>query len=269
MSGVAECCAFLYEVENRIMHFEVLHHRKSLSITNKIKIYTPNPLIEKNNTDKQVKSKKRVVDHGEVFTNQREVNAMLDLVKQETENIDSRFLEPACGEGIFLAEVLRRKLTVVESRYAKSQIEYERYAFRSISSLYGIDILEDNVEICRKNLFEIFRTKYETHFSKSINQNYLSSIKFVIYLNIIYGDALTLKTCGLIEKPIIFSEWSIAFNDMVQRRDYKMKNLLDTQAIAEPNLFSDLGEDAFIPEPVKSFPLQSLYKIADNVQREL
>jgi len=68
----------------------------------------------------QVKSRQRVQDHGEVFTNEREVNAMLDMVKQETERIESRFLEPACGDGNFLAEVLRRKLAVVNARYRRS-----------------------------------------------------------------------------------------------------------------------------------------------------
>lgn len=103
----------------------------------------------------QIKSKKRVADHGEVFTSEREVNAMLDLVKPETERIDSRFLEPACGNGNFLAEVLRRKLAVVKERYAKSQIEFERYAVLAISSIYGVDILEDNAVECRNRLFKI------------------------------------------------------------------------------------------------------------------
>ena len=96
----------------------------------------------------QVKSKKRVTDHGEVFTSEREVNAMLELVKQETERIDSRFLEPACGNGNFLAEVLRRKLAIVEKKYKKSQLEYERYAILAVSSIYGVDILEDNAQEC-------------------------------------------------------------------------------------------------------------------------
>ena len=74
----------------------------------------------------QVKSKQRVADHGEVFTAEREVNAMLDLVKQETERIDSRFLEPACGDGNFLAEILRRKLAVVKARYKNNIADYER-----------------------------------------------------------------------------------------------------------------------------------------------
>src|SRR3989475_8542002 len=104
----------------------------------------------------QVRTKKRVSDHGEVLTGHREVNAMLDLVKQETERIDSRFLEPACGNGNFLAEILQRKLRIVESRYRKSQLEYERNAVLAVSSIYGIDILNDNVVECRQRLFGIF-----------------------------------------------------------------------------------------------------------------
>src|SRR5690349_18852970 len=105
--------------------------------------------------EKHVVSKKRVADHGEVYTHPREVNAMLDLMKQETERIDSRFLEPACGHGNFLAEILHRKLAVIRSRYSKSPLEYERYTLLAVSSIYGIDILQDNVVQCRHRLFEI------------------------------------------------------------------------------------------------------------------
>lgn len=228
-----------------------------------------NSLEEEIKANKQVKSKKRVADHGEVFTADREVNAMLDLVKQETERIDSRFLEPACGEGIFLAEILKRKLNIVESRYSKSQKEYERYAFLAISSIYGIDILEDNAIICRKNLFEIFKSRYIKLFEVKINESYLNSVDYVLYLNIIFGDALTLKTAGLIQEPIAFSEWSLVVKNLVQRRDFKMKTLLETKAYDVPNLFSDLGDDVFIPEPVKTYPLQSIYNLAEHVQKQL
>ena len=98
--------------------------------------------------DKQIKSKQRVADHGEIFTNEREVNAMLDLVKQETERIESRFLEPACGEGAFLKEILRRKLEVVKNRYKKSPYDYERYAVLALTSIYGVDIM--NPMPCQK-----------------------------------------------------------------------------------------------------------------------
>ena len=108
------------------------------------------------NNDIQVKSKKRVADHGEVFTSEREVNAMLDLVKNETERIDSRFLEPACGNGNFLAEILNRKLNVVDLRYIKNQKEWEKYAIIGITSIYGVDIMEDNTIECRARLLKIF-----------------------------------------------------------------------------------------------------------------
>ena len=104
---------------------------------------------------KQTVSKKRVADHGEVFTAPREVNAMLDLVKQETQRIDSRFLEPACGKGAFLTEILRRKLAIVSERYHRSSAEYERYAVLAVASIYGIDLLPDNVADCRALLLGI------------------------------------------------------------------------------------------------------------------
>src|SRR3990167_10791927 len=101
-------------------------------------------------TNHQIKSKKRVADHAEVFTHEREVNAMLDLVKHETERLDSRFLEPACGTGNFLAPILERKLGVVRRKYGRSQLEFERYAIVATGSIYGVDILEDNVKHCRE-----------------------------------------------------------------------------------------------------------------------
>jgi hypothetical protein len=110
--------------------------------------------------EKQVASEKHVSDHGEIYTSKQEVNAVLDLVKQKTERIDSRFLEPACGKVNFLAEILERKLSVVESRYGKSQLDYERYAVLVGPSVYGIDILEDNILECRKRFFSIFDLAY-------------------------------------------------------------------------------------------------------------
>ncbi|MBU6221080.1 MAG: SAM-dependent DNA methyltransferase, partial [Bacteroidetes bacterium] len=129
------------------------------------------------NEKKQVKSKKRVADHGEVFTNEREVNAMLDLVKHETERIDSRFLEPACGNGNFLAEVLRRKLKVVDERYGNNQMDWERYAVIAISSIYGVDILEDNAKECRERLYTIFDDFYTALFKDKCKEECRRSIR--------------------------------------------------------------------------------------------
>jgi len=142
------------------------------------------------NEKKQVKSKKRVADHGEVFTNEREVNAMLDLVKNETERIDSRFLEPACGNGNFLAEVLRRKLKVVDQRYGNNQMDWERYAVIAVSSIYGVDILEDNAKECRERLYTIFDDFYTALFKDKCKEECRRSIRFLFDRNILWGDAL-------------------------------------------------------------------------------
>ncbi len=214
--------------------------------------------------EKQVKSKKRVTDHGEVFTSLREVNAMLDLVKQETERIESRFLEPACGNGNFLAEVVERKLNVVKKRYSKSQLEYERYSIIAVSSIYGIDILEDNVIECRNRLYEIFFKHYSSLYKDQCKEECVRSIKYLLNKNIIWGDALTLKTvCGKC-LPIVFSEWSPVNGTMIKRRDFSFKELLDHEAIKEMPLFSDLGDDVFIPEPLKEYPLVHFLRLFEH-----
>ena len=110
--------------------------------------------------DQQIKSRQRVTDHGEVFTAEREVNAMLDLVKQETERIDSTFLEPACGTGNFLVEILRRKLAVVRREYYPrrgSCHDYELHCIKAVMSIYGVDLLQDNVEACQERLCSVLR----------------------------------------------------------------------------------------------------------------
>lgn len=207
---------------------------------------TDSPIIEQ-----QVKSKQRVTDHGEVFTNEREVNAMLDLVKQETERIDARFLEPACGNGNFLAEVLKRKLTVVNSRYSKSQLEWERYAAIAISSIYGVDILEDNALECQARLFDIFSKVYISKFGTNCKLELLQSIKFLLIRNILWGDALDF-TNPVSKKPIVFSEWSMINENMIKRRDYVFKFLVEQTH--QFSLFNDEGNAAAIDEPIKDFP---------------
>lgn len=213
--------------------------------------------------ERQVKSKQRVADHGEVFTSHREVNAMLDLVKQETERIESRFLEPACGDGNFLIEVLRRKLEVVKKRYGKNQIEYERYSILALSSIYGIDILEDNTIACRNRLFSFFKTEYYTIFKSSSKEEYLKSAQFILSKNIVWGDALTLQTVCAKQEPIVFCEWSAVNGSMIKRRDFSFHELLFQSENNAMPLFSDAGEDVFIPEPVKEYPLIHFMRLYD------
>lgn len=211
----------------------------------------------------QVKSKQRVTDHGEVFTAEREVNAMLDLVKQETERIESRFLEPACGTGNFLVEVLRRKLDVVKNRYRSNQLEYERFAVLATSSIYGIDLLQDNVEECQDRLFDIFNRQYILLYKGNCKEACRKSVRFILKRNILRGDALTLTSVGNGGEPITFSEWSPVNGSMIKRRDYTMANLLDNQPVEGLNLFSDLGDQAFIPTPVREFPLTHFLQLSE------
>jgi hypothetical protein len=229
------------------------------------------------NQVEQVVSKKRVTEYGEVFTATREVNAMLDLVRQETERIESRFLEPACGKGNFLTEILERKLRVVESRYRKSQLDYERNAVLGISSIYGIDILENNVVECRKLLFEIFDQKYSSLFKKRAKDECRNAVQFILEKNIIWGDALTLKTVGKNPQPIVFSEWSPVNGSFFKRRDFAFHELIPKKQTKERSLFSlpvqslysDLGSEVFLPSPVKDYPLTLFSRIADVEQQEL
>jgi len=213
--------------------------------------------------DEQVVSRRRVADHGEVLTGKREVNAMLDLVKPETERIDSRFLEPACGTGNFLAEILERKLRVVKDRYSRSQLDYERNALLATCSIYGIDILEDNVQQCRKRLFDIFDQKYTSLFKEAAREKCQQAIRYILERNIIWGDALSLKTVGVNPQPIVFSEWSPVNGSMLKRRDFTFHGLLDHAAMKELPLFSDLGEDVFIPTPEKEYPLTHFLEVGD------
>lgn len=180
---------------------------------------------------RQVKSKQRVADHGEVFTAEREVEAMCDLVKQETERIDSRFLEPACGDGNFLAVILKRKLAIVKKKYKRSAYDWERNSLLALGSLYGVDIMLDNVIACQERLFEIWNKEYKVVCKKECNDETREAAKFILKLNIVCGNALTLLCVDSdgneLNEPIVFSEWTFPFNDArMQRKDYTFAELL-------------------------------------------
>lgn len=182
--------------------------------------------------EKQTKSKERVRDYGEVFTNEREVKAMCDLVKDETERIDSRFLEPACGDGNFLAEILKRKLAVVKAKYKKSPLDYERNAVLAATSIYGVDIMADNVEACRNRMFEIWNKEYTAVCKKDANDQTRNAVQFIFQKNIVCGNALTLKKVDKdgneLKEPIVFSEWAFITGSNLQRKDYTFDELLNS-----------------------------------------
>lgn len=203
--------------------------------------------------DKQVKSKKRVADFGEVNTSEKEVNAMIDLVKDQTERLDSRFLEPACGDGNFLIEVLSRKLNAVVKQYKNSQYDFEKNSVVAVGSIYGVDILKDNAEQARERLYKKFENEYKKYFSDNVNQDFLDSIKYIFGKNIIHGDALTLKKVES-DEPVTFCEWALIENK-IKRRDFTLSDLLAYGPFEKGTLFSDLGEEVNIPRPIKEYPL--------------
>jgi hypothetical protein len=198
---------------------------------------------------KQVKTKKRVTDHGEVFTSDREVNAMLDLVKQETERIDSRFLEPACGNGNFLTEIIKRKLEIVDSRYGKSQLEWEKYALIAVTSIYGVDILEDNTQECQNRLYNLVSNAYIQKFGTKCKVEFLTSIKFILSKNIIWGDA-TNYCIPNTSKPIIFCEWT-PIGDLIQRKDWVFEFL--AEGSYQISIFDENNEPQHFDKSIKEY----------------
>lgn len=223
--------------------------------------------------EKQIKSRQRVAERGEVFTAEREVNAMLDLVKQETERIDSRFLEPACGNGNFLVEVLRRKLEVIRRQYQKQLGELELQTTIAISSIYGVDIMKDNVEECCQRLLDIVCTWYsEVNPQHKATSQKLSAVwSYLLRRNILWGDALTLREpvsekASIDEKnnaqPITFSEWSF-IRDMVIRKDFHLAALVQAQSASVPFVKNDQGNEVYLPpEPICEYRPIHYLKIA-------
>lgn len=185
--------------------------------------------------NKQIKSKRRVTDHGEVFTAEREVNAMLDLVKQETERVDSTFLEPACGNGNFLAAILKRKLAIVDSIGKGKPGIWESESIKALMSVYGVDLLPDNVEECQLRLYDIWNEAYSKACKKECSDQCRNTATFVLKRNILCGDALTLKDSE--GKPIIFSEWSWIGSGRVKRRDFRLDVLMMENK--DPNSYED------------------------------
>ena len=178
----------------------------------------------------QIKSKERVSQRGEVFTAEREVNAMLDLVANECLRSDSRFLEPACGDGNYLSAILKRKLSVLRRKYKKSPRDYEKLSIVAIGSLYGVDIMNDNVETCRERLFSIWDDEYTDHCKSEASDEAREAAQFIIERNIINGNALTLMCVDAngndTKAPIVFSEWTLINGTQMQRSDYTMADLL-------------------------------------------
>jgi N-6 DNA Methylase len=194
-----------------------------------------------------VRSKQRVADHGEVFTPASTVQAMLDLLKDETERIDSRFLEPTCGSGNFLLQVLGRKLAAVERRFGKSGFEKRHYALLGLMCIYGIELLDDNVTECRANLVQIL----SDYLKLTEADDFYRAAIHVLSVNIVHGDALTMLTNS--GHPITFAEWGYLGKGKFQRRDFRYDTLVQMSSFAGDTLFSDLGRHEIFT-PVRNYP---------------
>ena len=225
-------------------------------------------LEEHSMAKEQIKSKERVAEHGEVFTNEREVNAMLDLVKDETERIESRFLEPACGDGNFLIEILRRKLAVVKRQYGRSRSDYEKYSILALSSIYGVDIMEDNAAECRKRLFNEWNQAYSKQCGSEANDECREAARYILKHNILCGDALTmLRNDG---KPIIFAQWDLVSGNKMKRRDYRLDQMMrGTEEQTFMEMFLDDWEfdeetNAWIPSPIAEYPPINYWEVQNG-----
>ena len=210
-------------------------------------------MISENGSD-LVKSRQRIADHGEVFTPVWTVDAMLGLVKEESERIDARFLEPACGSGNFLNAVLSRKLSTVESRYCKSQFERHHFALFSVMCVYGIELLEDNLEECRKNLLSI----YSEYLGVESNDTWALAAKNVLKANILQGDALSMTTVG--GDHIQFPEWGYLGTGKFQRRDFRYDALTQRSSI-QGTLF-ELFDEHQLFVPIKTYSPMTVEQLA-------
>ena len=203
-----------------------------------------------------VKSRQRVADHGEVFTPPWMVEAMLDLVRDETERIDARFLEPACGSGNFLVQILRRKLAAVDRKYGAYAFERRHYALLALMGVYGIELLPDNIAECRANLRQIF----VDHLGITPTDELARAATTVLALNLVHGDALTMRTHG--GEPITFAEWGYLGKGRFQRRDFRFDSLTQSSAFsAADSLFAQLGKHEIFT-PTQTFPPQTLGELA-------
>lgn len=203
-------------------------------------------------TAKLVKSKQRIADHGEVFTPGWMVDDMLNLVKSETERIDARFLEPACGSGNFLVPVLQRKLAVVKARHGRSDFEKRHYALFALMCVYGIELLSDNIQECRANLLNTFMK----FLGRDDGGQWSRAAQKVLDANVVQGDALTMTTTS--GRPIAFPEWGYLGKGRYQRRDFDYVNLMQ-RASFEATLWDHEHE---IFTPTRRYPPMTVQEIA-------
>ena len=205
----------------------------------------------------------RIAEYGEVFTNEKEVKDMLSLVQNETRRIDSKFLDPACGDGNFLEEVILQKLMLLKQINKKEQLNYEKNLFLIVANTYGIELLKDNVIKCRKRIYKIVSEIYLKQFKNNFNSQFIASLNFVISKNIVHGDSLTNKNPSNGEY-LKFSEWVFTTRSLVKRREFLYKELIENSIINDSPLFASNQNQVFIPNPYKDFKVIHFYELANH-----
>lgn len=180
--------------------------------------------------EKLIKSDDRVKDHGEVFTPKWVVDKMIDQpeIAAKVKSLTATFLEPSAGEGAFLVEILDRKLKYA-AELSKSAHEFGNYALMALSTLYGIELLEDNVEMLVMNMKDTFTDNYRElmadEYQEEPDQKVYNSAKVIIRANMAQGDAL--KKVDASGNPIIFSEWQPIGKTKVQRTEYTFEAIVN------------------------------------------
>ena len=233
---------------------------------------------------KQVKSKERVAERGEVFTAEREVKAMCDLVATQCDNVDATFLEPACGDGNFLAEILERKLARVKKDAKTDRTAWEWLSVRAVASLYGVDIMQDNAEECRQRLFDIWNKAYKAACKKDCNEETRDSVRYILSKNIICGNALTMMCVDENQQDtdeyITFAEFKTCGRMyMLKRRDYRLDVLLKANETPrnQRQLTLNSGVDdiynyletnpvtgEYMPKPLREYPPLHYRRLKEN-----
>ena len=220
----------------------------------------------------QIKSKKRVADHGEVLTNEREVKAMVDLVWKEfpkkfpkEKKLTTTYFEPSCGTGNFLVEILERKLKVLPT-FKRKQDEHDCYLILLVGSIYGIELLEDNTNECRERLFAIVKDYYHKYYAKvnprsKYYKNLMKAIEIVIIQNIQCGNTLEDT------HKIVFTFWKYERKNQISRVKQSLASIISSQKKKnESELFSN--EDFQPPETFGAVPYEEIINIKDIPETE-
>lgn len=210
----------------------------------------------------QIRSRQRVSDHGEVFTPEWMVEAMLDLVKAETEIVKTTFLESACGNGNFLVPILKRKLAAVDRDYGQNDFERRHYALLGLMSIYGIEIQEDNIDECRQNLLGVFAE----HLTIGQSDDLYLAASYVLSKNIVHGNAMKMLTDD--GQPLTFAEWAYLWKGKFQRRDFLLVDLEHSAVLSAPGmLWENRGKESPF-SPIRTYEPATITELPEPVEVE-